>query len=251
MPLPFANISIQGVVFTASHPDGYELSQHTQLHTVIPSPVAGPTGDDSSLTINFGSAPLCGPSTIPFCGTSQTRMHVITNGRVMFGAAGDTGFSPSVAEAIADNPWVGYWADLNQSLQGNISITSTPTTVRVTYANVRYFGETNATDTVSYDIIFGVDGTVTLDNLLGINPEPTAAAHILGIFCGPGSTDPGATTFLNGGNGCSLLPTDALYDIEPGTAPTGPYRVPSLNAGTLNRITFTPQVLGGYCWSGS
>lgn len=238
-------LSMQQVNLATGHPEGYELSQACQLEvTTAPTfPAAGPTGDDSSATIDFGC-----PS-IPFFGTVYQQVHISSNGRVVFGGP-DTDWSPTVAELLSGNGSVGFWSDFSPQNGGNIDVTNpAPGVFSVNYTTVPYYTEPLAP--CSWNVVFDAStGTITLDNLSGIMPNPISNTNsaagdvaILGISPGGGATDPGATLFSPGSSGVAGAPTDALYDIYVGgTAGT----CPSLMAGT-NQIQLLPTA-GIYAW---
>jgi hypothetical protein len=259
--LPFASpstsfmSSAQMVKLDPGSPDGFWLSQGCQLDvsTTSGSLPAGPTGDDASVTVDLTSV-LCNGA-FTYYGTAYTELFVSSNGRVVFGAA-DSDFGPSQGEISSDNPFLGFWTDLDPSTGGTISITSPATNVvRVFFGSVRYFG-TNIT--VSYSIEFDAStGAITLDGLQGISPNTTGtgtgARQFLGITRGnTGATDPGRMTFGVGGSGVGSS-TAALYDYCNATAPSlscgGAGRLNSLQTG-LTRIVFTPTGSGGYSWAG-
>lgn len=239
-------LAAQFAILDGSHPDGFRLAQAFELHAIAGTgSLPGPTGDDTTITVNLGAAPLCGVPSIPIFGVNYTQMHVISNGRVMFtGAAGNTTFTPTVAQALTDQPFVGAWCDLNPAgvPAGTITIT-TPAVdqVQVNYNAVVYFG-TAITNT--YSINFNATtGAITIQNISGFGVGG-AANMFLGISKGNlGATDPGVTPFAIGGpattgNGT----TDMTYNFG--------IQGPGLGGGA-NNITFTPNGLGGYTWTGS
>lgn len=246
-------VSGQGVANDPTHPDGFVLSQGVQLDVVAGTTVPGPAGDDSSVTLDLGVAPLCGPSSITFFGTTYTQMHVSSNGRVMF-VNPDTDYSPTLAEALSDDPFCGYWTDLNPSAGGNVSVSATNSQVTVNYNAVPYFGTTVAN---SFSITFdATNGNVTLDGLNGIMPNINAVgggnAQFLGLSMGNvGATDAGLSGFGAGLAGLPTTNSDMLYDFWDGnaaTAPGGAYLLSSLQGG-MNRVVFAPSG-NTYAWVG-
>jgi len=240
---PAPVLTAQFVILDGSHPDGFRLAQGFELHAIAGASVNGPATDDSSLTVNLGVAPLCGVPSIPFFGVNYTQMHVISNGRVMFsGATGNTTFTPTVAQALTDQPFVGAWCDLNPAgvPAGTITITTpAPDQVQVNYNAVVYFGTaTPNTFSINFN---ATTGAITIQNINGFGAG--VANMFLGISQGNlGATDAGATPFAIGGpsvtgNGT----TDMIYNFG--------VQGPALGGGA-NNITFTPSG-AGYTWTGS
>lgn len=240
---PAGLASIQFVILDPANPDGFTLSQGATLEVATPQPVSGPTGDDSSLTINLTTPPLCG-SAITFYGTTYTQMHVISNGRIMF-VNGDTDFSPSVAEALTDNPFVGPWVDLSPNVAGTISTAVTaPGVITTTWSNVPYYG--NSGLTASFSISFDTSNdsiTISGLNSFPVFPVTVGAENnmFLGLSAGnTGSTDVGQTTFSIGGPNPPPAGLGMIYQFgQGGTLAPG-----------VNTITFTPSG-GNYTWTGS
>lgn len=245
-------ITLQSVVVTPTGSDGFALSQPCQLSAVSGSAPCmlilpnGPTGDDSSTTVAL-NVPGCSLS-VPFYGTLLTQFFVSSNGRVVFGSA-DTAFAPSILSARSNNPFVGFWTDLNPSAGGSIALSMPARNrIRCAWNSVRYFGETVG---VSFAVEFDTtSGFVVLDSLQGIpaNPETQPAGggqnQFLGISPGAGGTSPGPVTFAPGTGGISAASTDMLFDFYDQATTTGGL-VPSL-VGNLSRITFIPVTNGNY-----
>ncbi len=246
-PAPI-NFSFQMINISPSSPGGFALSQAARLNVTTTSGTfpAGPTGDDSSVTVSL--AGVC-PAGVAFYGTRYTTMGVASNGRVILGNF-DTDFSPTVAESMSDQPSTGFWTDLDPTTGGTISISLVGgTTVRVFYNGIRHYGEANPN---VFAIEFNVNtNTVALDGLAGILANTGAAPgdfQWLGISRGAGlATNPGTTNFTIGGSG-SQTGNAMLYDFYNASTSVGGI-VPSL-AGALNRIVFTPAG-SNYSWQGS
>lgn len=257
---PLPNLTAQMVVLDGAHPDGLRLSAAVQLHVVGAGAQALALTDDSSAIVTFAGPPVCGPASFTFCGTAYTQAAVISNGRVMFGTP-DTDFTATVAEAMADNPFVGHWTDMNPTLGGTITFSNAGSGIlRIDWAGVPYFGEAGTANTFGVSLDTN-NGSVTIDGLQGIQPNPATGlvtsavgdAAFLGLSCGApgGATNGGATVFSSGGGGCPIMATDMVYDFI-GSGATPPVIVPSLaGTSTLTAVTFTPQIGGGYCWTGS
>jgi len=242
LPVSFpaaTDIYFQMFVIDPLNPEGFSLSAANTLHVVVGSGlVAGPTGDDAGLAVPLLGAPLCA-APIVFYGTSNTQIFVQTNGRVTFGSS-DTTFGPTTAGAMTGGGSVGAWADLNTATAGNITITSSGTTVSVNYNGVGFFGGTAATVN-TYQIQFDTStGTVALTGLAGL-PIYTAT-QMIGIARGLGATDPGARTWAIGGPNVMAQPTDMIYTLTTAGA--------ALTGTGIGTILFTPDpVLGGYQWT--
>ena len=181
IPAPVPNISAQAIVFSASHPDGFELSALLQLHVVAgAASIPGPVGDDIALSLIANSGPNCFPA-VSMYGTTYTQYHVITNGRVTMGTA-DTSFSPSAA---AGGPaFAGCWTDFNTAIGGTITVNNTGTGVRVDYNGMGYFGQAGTAST--FNVEFFANGDVSLGSL-AIGAPTTAVSMYLGVSPGAGA----------------------------------------------------------------
>jgi len=252
---PFVG-SAQQLAADPSNADGYALSQASQLDVTVGGPgVPGPTADDTpiqvSLTNNTG---LCaGTGAITFYGTSYTEMHISPNGRVTFSASPGTDFTATLAEALIQAEFVGYWTDLSPNVGGNVTVTNTATNgYRIDWSGVPYFATPAPLN--SFAIEFDPTGVVSLDGLMGIGPQPGLVTGgddaFLGMTPGGlgGATDDGPTTFGAGLSGGPLNTASMLYDFY--SAPTGAGLPGSLLPGTLNRIDFVPSGLNNYLWIG-
>lgn len=235
------DITAQMVIIAPGPLDGFALSAASELHvTQGATSIGGPTFDDSAIKVLLSNPAFCNPpSTIPFYGVSYTDFDVISNGRVMFGAPTfNTSFTPTVATAMTNYPFVGSWCDLNPGLGGSIVIATTaPGVVEVQYNAINYFATTIPN---TFKIILdGLTGIVSIDGLSGIAPH--TFNQFLGIspgILGP-ATDPGQTAFITGGPFTTTNLTDMIYRF--GT--TG-----SLVPG-LSRLDFIPSGTG-YGWVG-
>lgn len=237
-------------------PTFVSLSQGAQVTSVIGA-VAGPAGDDSSVTVSLGAPPFTIPS-VTFFGTVYSEFHVASNGRVVFGSP-DTDFSPTAAEGLTDDPFCGLWSDFNPFLNGTITITQpTFSIMSVQFRGLSYFGESDSRS--AFDIRFNAGtGDVVLDSLDCVQPNPqlgstfsSGDAQFLGITMGNmGATDGGPTIFAPGAtSGPPGVATDMIYDFWDGVSP-GPNGVglcDSLQTG-LRSIRFVPAG-GSYGWMG-
>lgn len=245
-------ISLQKIQVTPSVALGLALSQGVQVTTTTGGTFpAGPTGDDTSTTVPLGAATCT--SNVVFYGTSYASLGVSSNGRVILGGV-DNDFSPSLTEAVADLPSVGFWTDLDPSVGGSITISApAPNTIRIAYNQVRYFGETVAN---SFAIEFNTAlNTVTLDGLAGIQVNPqsgtitTSDRQFLGISRGQSiATDNGGATFTPGTSANAINGTAMLYQFYNPPTQTGGLTTALLST-PLNRIVFTPIGNGNYSWT--
>ncbi len=260
------DFAFQAFFVDPSAGSGIRLSQAAELHVNVTAPstsVPITLADNATFSLNITTAPNCWATGIPFFGTNHSIMHILSNGRVMFGAAGNTTAAPTVALFASNNPSVGLWTDLNPALAGG-AVTATNVgggIIRVDYA-VRYAAEL-AGPLNTYGIEFDVvNGTVKIDGLMGVLPNPqgtgggvfsaTADSMLLGISRGnTGATTPAATTFTNMGGGLAANATDMWYDFYAAVNP-GQGLCNSLVGAPLTSITFTPSVTfaPNYDWSG-
>jgi hypothetical protein len=247
-------LSAQMITLDAAAADGFSLSQGVQLQVAaIGTPVSfppGPTTDDGVVTYS-----LTGPGfnlAIPFFGQTYNSFHVCTNGRVTFGAP-NSAYEPTLISAAAQEPFIGFWTDLDVSQSGSITVTNpNPNEVLVRYLNVPYYNE--PLSSVSFDILFHTgSGLVSLQSLQGIgsNPLGTAAyggqSQILGISAGgPVSVYGGPISFTAQGNGLAPQSNAMLIDW---LASGGGVGLVSSLQGSLQRIDFQPLGMT-YAWSG-
>ncbi len=216
-------LSGQVVVVDPASASLLRLSQGCQLDVLAPAAVVtlpGPIFDDSFVTVNL-TAPVC-PGSVPFYGTAYTSLHVISNGRLMFGTA-DADFSATLAEAALDSPFVGCWTDFLPNATGTITITQTATDVTATWSNVRYFTDPT---TNSFSITVSVTGAVAIANIGGIqvNPTPTGGsdAQMLGVCAGTTGVGPILNAPFPFGTPVFGGPLQGLVDFWTGTAATAP-----------------------------
>ncbi len=184
--------SIQMAVLDGSAPDGYSLSQAGELSVIASGTLPGPTTDDSGVLINFAAFPLCIPSGVNYYGTNYTQAHVISNGRIIFGAL-NTAFTPTTAQLLTDGPSLNLWCDLNPGAAGTITVSSpAPGDFRVDWTGVVYFLSTIPN---TFGLQVDAAGNARADGLAGV-ALGGAGAQLLGISAGTlGATDPGATIF--------------------------------------------------------
>ncbi|MAG54826.1 MAG: hypothetical protein CMJ83_00890 [Planctomycetes bacterium] len=249
--------SFQMIKFNAANPDGFSLSQGAQMNVSTGGGISfpsGPSGDDDSVLINLSST----IGSFSYYGQPWTGVYVISNGRLVFGAA-DTDYAPSVSEITGDNPFLGLWTDLDPSSGGNIDISAVSATrMRVAYNNVRYYAEST---TVNFAVeLDSGNGQIVLDGLQGVpaNPVTNTSAPLgdrqcLGITNGIfGGALPNQAPFAvgAGGSGGNNLAVFDYCNQSAGAAVWhcgGVWLADAIQAG-VNRITFTPSG-SGYTWS--
>lgn len=233
-PAPFA-MTAQGLIADPSHADGFTLSQaaflDVQGFALPPTPIAGPTGDDTQVQVNTGC--------ISFYNRSYTTIFVQSNGRMMFGG-GNTTFTPSAAAFMIQPPSFGVWTDLNPSTGGTITINSSaPGVIDVAYAAVNYFGTTIPnTFTLSFDTNTGVASVVGLGGL-----ALSGAQMLIGISGGADvvATNPGPVNYSPGGSGTTGFTANGT-DIIHAQATQG-----SVTTG-IGRIDWYPNGVGNFDW---
>lgn len=121
------DLAMEAIAIAPTAPGGVVMSQPVSVHASAHGShlvVPGPNLDDSSTFIQLGTAPLCGPQSVPFYGTAHTSFFVNANGNISFGGA-STDFTPTVAEFTSGMPRIAaLWSDMGPQVGGNISITS-------------------------------------------------------------------------------------------------------------------------------
>ncbi len=229
-------LSAQQIVVDPTNPDGFALSQAPQLDVTASGTQAITLTDDSAVAINLATNTICTPTSLTLYGTSYTQVQVISNGRLMFGAP-NVSFTPSVAQALVDNPSFGIWTDFNPSAGGTMSASAMGGLgLAISWNAVPYFGSAIPnTFTLSLDAA----GTVLFDtlNTLGVQ---TYNAWI-GISRGnTGATDPGVTTYALGGPNAGPAGNGMIYNFGPAT---------TITAG-ITQLMFLPNAGGNYDWAG-
>lgn len=130
-------------------------------------------GDDTSQQVTL-------PFLFPYQGSLWGSVFVNSNGNLTFGS-GDTDFSESIAELLADQPRIAaLWDDLSPNNGGLVTVEETATTWSVTFDGVPEFISTGAnTFTVTLHQSGQVDvsyGAVSaLDGIVGVTPGNGAA----------------------------------------------------------------------------
>jgi hypothetical protein len=239
-------LSAQLAVLDPGHPDGFQLSQATELHGVSAlSTIPGPAGDDVGMSFVAGTA-YADPANpcanfvapaLPLYGSLVTNYSVTTNGRLTWPTS-DTGYVPTPAAAQAGVGTLGCWQDLSTSVAGNTTVDATGTVFTVSYVGVGFhFGGATNTFSIAIDTSTGV---ITLNGLSGLGVSARAADNLfIGASPGGGATDPGMAAFGAGGSGAAVAPTDMIYRF----GPTG-----ALVAAGANTVVLTPNGSGNYTW---
>ncbi len=212
LPVAF-DVTTQFAILDPTNCDTVALSQPNTLHIVPNAGLAGyvaPQGDDSG---NLLPQPSC----IKFYGATRTQTWVTTNGHVGFGALPNNDFSPTVAEAAAGNPMVGYWTDLYVNYNGlgsNIAVTNpAPGLTRFQWNGVPYFGNYTALNTFGIEFDYNTN-SVRIDNLAGIVAGTNPGGSFLGMSAGGGASTPAAVSYspaLSFGSGTAAPNPGMIY----------------------------------------
>ena len=151
-------------------------------------------GDDTSVEVALEFA-------FPFNGTSYSSVFVNSNGNLTFGS-GDTDFSESVSELLADQPRIAaLWDDLSPNAGGQVTVDGDENSFSVTFTDVpEFFASTTNTFTVT----LSASGAVSVEY-----GTISAADGIAGVSPGGGATDPGATDLSAA---ASLSATGVTYE---------------------------------------
>ncbi|MEE2711802.1 MAG: hypothetical protein VX913_03420 [Planctomycetota bacterium] len=217
--------SMQSAHIAPAHPDGFGLSQASQLDILASAaPVTLAIGDDVVILVQHQLAPYCGTMpAINFYGTSYTYFWVCSNGQVQFSFPAP---SPLVNQGQFTT-WMpracGMWSDLAPNVGGSVTLTASSADVKVSFTNVATAGIMNTASNV--DITFTSGGSTIIDNY---NPDPGHTFETLvGITRGGGSTNPGpmsgtAAGTILGNMGLGLqtgLATDCIFESVVGGTP--------------------------------
>ncbi|MCG8433446.1 MAG: pre-peptidase C-terminal domain-containing protein [Gammaproteobacteria bacterium] len=135
-------------------------------------------GDDSSVEVDLGF-------TFPFQGQNWTSVFVNSNGNLTFGA-GDTDFSESVAEFLAESPRIAaLWDDLSPNQGGLVIAKVEAGSATITFQGVPQF---LAGDSNNFAVTINSSGQVIVDY-----GDVAALDGIVGVTEGGGAADPGGT----------------------------------------------------------
>lgn len=241
--LPAPGLSAQYFQASATHPDGFELSQPVNLRGNPPShTIAGPVGDDSAVSLSVGT-PAGGCSAfvappISLYGVLHTQYHVISNGRVVMGPLANLSFSPAQTYPSSEAPFAGIHTNLNPERGGSITIDDLGGALNVHYNGVAY-RNSPAFTSVTYTVSLNAASQVVFSNVnLGV---PTYFTDVLlGVHPGGAVTiEPGfPASYAGAGTFQSTLPGhshNATADLFSATL-TDP----------ADNLTFTYNGAGGY-----
>lgn len=214
---PFG-ITAQMVNFDPTNPDMIALSQAAQLAAITPAAViAGPVGDDAAISLTAGtpSLPAClTPQPIALYGTTYTQYHVITNGRVVFGPAANTSFTPLATYAATEARFAGAHADLNTTVGGNITILPVNNGInnglQVNYNNVGYFGGLAGSSGVTMTLEIWDNSNVNFNNVAFATP--TAARN---MFVG---VHPGGAALIEAGFPLNYVGSGSFNGVTAGAS---------------------------------
>lgn len=121
-----------------------------------------------------------------FFGSTYTDVFVNSNGSLSFGS-GETDFTETVAEFLADAPSIRVWDDFNPATGGSVFSTLTGNSFTVTWSGVPQFGN-NDSNTFSISIFNDNAIEIALTSL-------NASDMLVGITGGNGAVDPGQSDF--------------------------------------------------------
>ncbi|MCA8974929.1 MAG: hypothetical protein KDC98_09415, partial [Planctomycetes bacterium] len=158
-------------------------------------------GDDSQVQITL-------PFSLPYPGGSTSTLWVCSNGFISVSNSNGTPYTPSSSQFLGFSPcWAALWHDINPASGGAVRYESTPTSARVTWDAVPYYGS-SATATFQYQ--FEPSGTV---HVLWQTVQTGGNDFLVGWTPGGGPTDPGNTDLsaaLPAGFGLCATPFNGL-----------------------------------------
>jgi hypothetical protein len=223
-PIP-VDVHAQFVIAAPSRVGGAALSAPISLVFTdrgTRTAIVGPLGDDATLEIQPGMAPLCGPTSIPFAGSSWTSLFVNSNGSVSFGS-GDLDASPTAGEFSMGPPRLaGLWSDLTPGPGGEISTEVIGGAVVVSFRSVPTAG---GAGTASFDLTFALNGSASIFGFEA--PAGFTGDSLVGFSPGSGAPDPGGISFASFiGQGLQTGPANRMvYELHSGGAPQPFYSV--------------------------
>ncbi|MEM8547972.1 MAG: carboxypeptidase-like regulatory domain-containing protein [Pseudomonadota bacterium] len=145
-------------------------------------------GDDDSFEIDLGFA-------FPFNGESYTSVFVNSNGNLTFGS-GDTDFSESTFELLADQPRIApLWDDLSPNQGGQVIAEFDEGAFTVTFEDVPEFFATTGN---TFSVTLSADGSISISY-----GDVAATDGIAGVSAGGGIADPGETDLSATGGGAA------------------------------------------------
>jgi hypothetical protein len=224
-----------------SYPGGTEITQAHTVSNVANNCTAaanpGPNGDDTSLQV------LIQNGLFTFYGVAYTDFWINSNGNITF-VAGDTDFTSTEAEMLANNPRIApCWDDFSPNVAGTVTYQEDPATGTVTVAwnAVPHFAATGDANTfcATLDLVAGVITTAcdvmglgngaSIDTLVGIGPGQALSGpnnvDLSVPFPGVNAMDAVYEDFAQGLYGPFDLATQTKTFIPGGGPGTGPYSV--------------------------
>ena len=145
-------------------------------------------GDDDSFEIDLGFA-------FPFNGTDYTSVFVNSNGNLTFGS-GDTDFSESALELLADQPRIApLWDDLSPNQGGQVTAEYGDGSFTVNFDEVPEFFATSGN---TFSVTLSADGSISISY-----GDVAATDGIAGVSAGGGIADPGETDLSATGGGAA------------------------------------------------
>ncbi|MEM8932873.1 MAG: PPC domain-containing protein, partial [Acidobacteriota bacterium] len=181
--------------------------------------VATVDGFEITLT-DDGSEEIALGFTFPFQGATYTSVFVNANGNLTFGS-GDTDFSESVAELLADQPRIApLWDDLSPNQGGSVFIDPEPGSLTVSFQAVPEFfaSTTNSFDVTLFDdgrIVITYGAVAAVDGLVGVSPGGGAADPSESDFSAGGSFSANGTTYELFGFGDAFDLSGATIEFLP------------------------------------
>lgn len=140
-------------------------------------------GDDDTVEVSLGF-------TFPYQGTDWTSVWVNSNGNLTFGS-GNTDFSESIAEFLADQPRIApLWDDLSPNNGGEVLVGFDSGSATISFVDVPEFVATGAN---TFHVTLRSDGSVTV-----VYETVTASDGLAGVTEGGGAADPGPTDLSAG-----------------------------------------------------
>jgi hypothetical protein len=231
-------VTAQMLVLNPGSPEGIALSQASDLEFAASVTRTYPLANDAFVAVPFSTLPCLTASSFDFYGTGHTQMFVGSNGRLMFGPAGSTSATPTVANAQINPGTVGAWCNFDPNLAGSVTVSSSVTNlVRFQYTNVPYSSQAGTSSTFAVELDLS-SGIILFDGLLGIGSQTGTLNMFLGVSRGATATIPAVPTSFAAPSGSTGNATDMIYEF--GLAGT-------LGSGR-NTILFIPNTFGNYDW---
>jgi hypothetical protein len=236
-PAPFA-VSAQQIVVDPTTSSFIRFSQAAELNVISFGAQTLAMGDDTNTLITLGGGPLCTPASLNFYGTAYTQINMLSNGRMMFGAA-NNGWTPSAAGVTTSAGSFGVWCDLNPAMGGTVTVSGLAVGgIRLDYAAINYFGTTIPN---TFGLQLDSAGVAQIDGLAGL--AAGTAQQWVGI-------SGGLATAAVAGAMVTYTPATAVPVAGPATPADVIYNIGTAGSLTtgLSSIVFMPNAGGNYDW---